>query len=110
MTVRLPIIVFVAAILLSAATAFVLASITQPASSDAAPGGTSAIVSQLKKLNKKVATSNSELADVNARLGVGGDVMGFLHDIERHTAGTCDAVSVPISPCTTIYSSPRPFR
>jgi len=69
MTVRLPIIVLVAAILLSAATAFGLASLTQPASSDAAPSGSSdAIVSQLKKLNKKMSTGNGELTQINGEL------------------------------------------
>jgi hypothetical protein len=108
MAVRLPNTVLVAAILLSAATAFVLESITQPAASDAA-GGSSAVVSQLKTLNQKMGTVTAELADVNTRLGTNGDVMGFLHDIERHTKGTCEATNKAVtdfsSDCSTIYSS-----
>jgi hypothetical protein len=118
MTIRLPVAVLVVAILLSAVAAFVLASITQPAPSDAAPGGTSAVVKQLKKLNKKVATSNSELTDINSHLGSGsgsaGTVVGYLHDIERHTSGTClstndFAGTFHASDCSTIYSA-RPSR
>lgn len=107
MTIRVPIIVLVAAIVLSAATAFVLASLTQPASSDAAQGGSSAIVSQLKKINKNT-------ADIGSGVGQAGTVMGFLHDIERHTSGTCQSTNdlagtFNASDCTTIYSS-RPSR
>lgn len=95
---------------LSTGIGFAAAELSDPEPVRAAKADPS--VKLLKQINGELKTLNEETTSVSDAIGskfslaVNGTVVSYLHDIERHTSGTCEAVGGG-SDCTTIYSDRR---
>jgi hypothetical protein len=84
------ILLVLATVLLSTAIGFVLASVTQPQSADAASSNR-AVVSQLKKLNSNIGTSKYT--------GLRAGVESVTNQLHSDLADTCRALGGGSSPC-----------